>query len=87
MGANTSRPSKVVPTTGSWKSGFVSDTARVGTADHGHRRCEQSVVGPDQDRLTITDLDRHRAPIGTDAGVDDREEHSRAEVLDAAGQQ
>ena len=58
----------------------------VGAADHRDGGGEQPVVGSDEHRLAVADLDGDGAPIGADAGIDHREHDARREVLRAAGE-
>ena len=46
---------------------------------------EQAVVGPDEDRLALPDLDRHAATIGADARVDDGQDDARARGTERSG--
>ena len=58
----------------------------AGPPDQGHRRSEESVVGADQYRVTVADLDGYRPPVGGHPGIDDGENHPTTEVLGASGQ-
>ena len=79
-GAITSRPAKVGPGAASWYSADVISTTRLRPAEHRDRGREQPVVGADE--RGVLDLDRDAAPVGADAGVDDREHDALGQVLD-----
>ena len=85
-GAKTSRPAKVGPGRRQLVLGVGQLDGPAGAADHRHRRGEQAVVGPDEDRLAVADLDRDGPPVGADAGVDDGEHDAGAQVLGGPGQ-
>ena len=74
-----SRPANVGPGAGSWYSGLSSTTIRPRPAEHGDGRREQAVVGADEE--AALDLDRDAAPVGADAGIDDREHDAVGQVL------
>ena len=51
-------------------------------AEHGHRRGEEPVVGPDE--IPVLDLDRDTAPLAADTGIDDRQHDPLRQVLHGA---
>ena len=59
---------------------------RGGAAAHRDGAGEQPVVGADEVALPVADLHGDGAPLGADAGVDDRQHHARAQVLRGAAQ-
>ncbi len=54
------------------------------SAEHGHCRCEQAVVGADEH--AVLDRDRDATPVGADPRIDHREHESFREVLHGAGE-
>ena len=61
---------------------LVGEVNRAGGATHqADRRGEQAIVRPDQHRHAVADLEGNRPPVGTDAGVDHRDDDARVEVI------
>ena len=61
---------------------LVGEVNRAGGATHqADRRGEQAIVRPDQHRHAVADLEGNRPPVGTDAGVDHRDDDAGVEVI------
>ncbi len=69
------------PRRGHVVGGIVQNHRTGGATDHGHRRREETVVGPDQYRLAVTDFDGDSPAIGADTGIDDGDDHTGNQVL------
>ena len=65
--------------------GVVEHHRPGGASHHGHRGGQQAVVGTDQDRRSVANLDRHAAATGTHPGIHHRQHDSGTHVLHAAG--
>ena len=67
------------PAPRSWYSRILEGDDPHGPAEHRDGRREQAVVGADEE--PALDLDRDAAPLGADAGIDDREDDPVGQVL------
>ena len=65
---------------------LVGEVNRAGGATHqADCRGEQAIVRPDQHRHAVADLEGNRPPVGTDAGVDHRDDDAGVEVIGRPG--
>ena len=66
--------------------GVVEHHGPRGTSHHRHRWGEETVVGSDQIGRPVAHLYGNGAPVRSDPGIDHRQHHPRAQVLNAASE-